>query len=317
MGSGYGLALGDFNDDGFVDMFVSKNRSPSVLYRAVPTAANWLKVKTVGTQSNRDGIGARVTVTAGGIAQFRDVSGGESYLCQPSREVEFGLGGFTSATRVDVRWPSGVVDRYENVVAKQTLVATEGETNALVVSVTDATLEGDDVRVSWGASRESGVLGFRVYRTSGGGTEKVVSGTDLLDASTREFVDVGVPRSRALQYVVAAVEPAGEARSEPAEVVVPAGPVASFVLEQNAPNPFNPRTTIWFDLPAPTAAKLSVYRTDGSLVRVLVNDNLSAGRHRAVWTGRDAQGNDSTSGIYFYRLESTLGVQTRKMVLLK
>ncbi|HEU4364513.1 MAG TPA: FG-GAP-like repeat-containing protein [Candidatus Krumholzibacteria bacterium] len=314
-GPGYGLALGDYNDDGFVDMFVSNNQAPSVLYRAIPTAANWLKVKTVGTVSNRDGIGARVTVVAGGVTQFRDVSGGESYLCQPSLEVEFGLGGFATATRVDVRWPSGIVDRYENVPAKQTLVAIEGATNALIVSMTEAVLVGDDVRVRWDASRETGVLGFRVYRRSGGEAEAVVSGDELLPPSTREFVDGGVTRGRAYEYVVAGVETSGEARSEAAEVVVPAAPEVA--LEQNMPNPFNPRTEIWFELPGETPAKLSVYNAHGALVRVLENGVFPAGRHRAVWTGRNGWGVDSASGIYFYRLESNFGVQTRKMVLLK
>ncbi|MDH4035914.1 MAG: FG-GAP-like repeat-containing protein [Candidatus Krumholzibacteria bacterium] len=313
-GPGYGLALGDYNNDGFVDMFVSNNRAQSVLYRAVPTNASWLKVKTQGTQSNRDGIGARVTVVAGGVTQFRDVSGGESYLCQPSLEVEFGLGGFTTATRVDVRWPSGVLDRYENVAGRQTLLVVEGETNALIVSLIEATVEDDGVRVRWDASREAGVLGFRVYRRTGGGAEKLVSGESLLPVTTREFVDAGVPRGNAYQYVVAGVEDSGEARSEPVEVVVP---VAQYTLMQNAPNPFNPRTEIWFDLPGATSARLAIYDAAGALVRVLVNGDLPAGRHRAVWTGRDDQGQDSASGIYFYRLESAYGVQTRKMVLLK
>ena len=312
-GPGYGLALGDYNDDGFVDMFVSNNTAPSVLYRAIPTAANWLKVKTVGTQSNRDGIGARVTVVAGSVPQFRDVSGGESYLCQPSREVEFGLGGFTTA-RVDVRWPSGIVDRYENVAARQTLVAIEGATNALIVNLIEAARVGEDVRVRWDASRETGVLGFRVYRRAGGGAETLVSGETLLAASRREFVDAAVPAGSSYQYVVAGVEAAGESRSDPVEVVIPA---AQYLLEQNAPNPFNPRTEIWFDLPGATPARLAVYDASGALVRVLVDGELPAGRHRAVWTGSDDRGEDAASGIYFYRLDSAFGVQTRKMVLLK
>ncbi|HEX5132223.1 MAG TPA: FG-GAP-like repeat-containing protein [Candidatus Krumholzibacteria bacterium] len=317
-GPGYGLAVADYNNDGFLDMFVSNNGAPSVLYRGVPTAARWLKVKTVGTQSNRDGIGARVMVTTGSTTQFRDVSGGESYLCQPSREVEFGLGGFTSATRVDVRWPSGVVDRYDDVPSNQTLVVIEGASNALIVSLVGATLEGKNVRVSWDTSREAGLDGFRVYRRPAGGDETVVSGDALLPVDAREFVDAGVPRGNSYEYVVAGVETlGGEARSQPAEVVVPATPVLSYALEQNVPNPFNPRTEIWFDLPGASPVKLSIFAANGALVRVLTNGEFPAGRHRAVWTGRDAVGEDSASGVYFYRLESAFGVETRKMVLLK
>ncbi len=313
-GPGYGLALADYNNDGFVDMFVSNNLAASVLYRANPTSANWLKVKTVGTQSNRDGIGARVTVTAGGVKQFRDVSGGESYLCHPSLEVEFGLGGNAVADRVEVRWPSGVVDRYENVAAKQTLVSTEGETDALVVTLTTATVEGSAVRIGWDASRETGVLGFRVYRSVDGGVETVISGSGLLAPSAREFVDENAPRGSTCRYVVAGVEPGVESRSGAAEVVVP---LARYVLDQNVPNPFNPRTEIWFELPAPSPVRLEVYDAAGSLVRVLVDDALPAGRHRAVWIGNGFDGRPCASGVYFYRLDSSFGTETRRMVLVK
>ena len=77
------------------------------------------------------------------------------------------------------------------------------------------------------------------------------------------------------------------------------------------------RTEIWFELPGETPAKLSVYNAHGALVRVLVNGVFPAGRHRAVWTGRNGWGVDSATGVYFYRLESNFGAQTRKMVLLK
>jgi hypothetical protein len=316
-GPGYGLAVADYNDDGFLDMFVSNNNAPSVLYRAVPTGASWLKVLTVGTQSNRDGIGARVVVTAGGREQFRDVSGGESYLCHPSREVEFGLGAHASA-RVEVRWPSGVIDRWEDVSSRQTLVAVEGASNALIVSPVNAGVEADGVRVTWDVSRTAGVDGFRVYRRSAGGSETRVSGEVVLATDVREFLDVTVGAGRVYQYSVAGVETAGdEVRSDWVEVVVPGATPTPFAVWQNAPNPFNPQTTIRFDLPAPSTVKLAIYAADGALVRVLVNQMLPAGPHDAIWTGRDAVGKDSASGVYFYRLESAFGVQTRRMVLLK
>ncbi len=315
-GPGYGVAVGDYNNDGFVDMFVTNNGAPSILYRNVPTALHWLKVKTVGTTSNRDGIGARVTVTTGAsTTQFRDVSGGESYLCQPSLEVEFGLAANASATRVEVRWPSGIVDRYENVAANQTLVAIEGSTNALIVSLVDVALASDGVHVRWDASREIGVDGFRVYRRIPAGAESIISGDALLDATAREFVDGTVQPGRVYTYSVAGVESGLETtRSGGAEITVPAG---NYVLEQNRPNPFNPGTSIWFDLPQPAAVKLSVFNAQGQLVSVIVNGTLPAGRHEAVWPGRDDAGRPAASGVYFYRLESPLGARTRKMVLVK
>ncbi len=318
-GPGYGVAVGDYDNDGRLDMFVVNNGAPPVLYHNVSGTTNhWLKVLTQGTESNRDGIGARVTVTAGGVPQFRDVSGGESYLCDPSREVEFGLAGNTIASTVDVRWPSGIVDRYTNVAADQTLLAVEGSTHALIVSVTEATVTEDGVRVSWNVSRGVGVDGFRVYRSASGGAESVVSGDALLSAAAREFTDTDVAPGRVYQYVVAGVEPGDvESRSAPVEVTVPSIAPAALALEQNQPNPFNPGTTIWFDLPEAARVRVSIYDSAGALVRVLLDGTFPAGRQPVEWTGVDDAGNRCASGIYFYRLETPLGERTRKMVLLK
>jgi hypothetical protein len=186
------------------------------------------------------------------------------------------------------------------------------------VSPVNAGVEADGVRVTWDVSRTAGVDGFRVYRRSAGGSETRVSGEVVLATDVREFLDVTVGAGRVYQYSVAGVETAGdEVRSDWVEVVVPGATPTPFAVWQNAPNPFNPQTTIRFDLPAPSTVKLAIYAADGALVRVLVNQMLPAGPHDAIWTGRDAVGKDSASGVYFYRLESAFGVQTRRMVLLK
>jgi hypothetical protein len=222
------------------------------------------------------------------------------------------------SARVDILWPSGVLDRYDNVAANQTLSVIEGASNALIVDLLEATLDGNDVRVRWDVSRSAGVAGFRVYRRASGGAESVISGDSLLAPSAREFVDADVARGVVYAYSVAGVETlGGESRSQSVEVVVPDTPSLRYGLDQNVPNPFNPRTEIWFDLPGASPVKLSIFAANGALVRVLSNGELPAGRHRAVWTGRDAVGKASASGVYFYRLESNFGVQTRKMVLLK
>ncbi len=77
----------------------------------------------------------------------------------------------------------------------------------------------------------------------------------------------------------------------------------AFALRQNAPNPFNPSTTIAFSLPGAGHANVSVYATGGQLVRTLVDAPLSAGAHSATWNGLDASGSSVASGIYLYRLE--------------
>jgi hypothetical protein len=90
-----------------------------------------------------------------------------------------------------------------------------------------------------------------------------------------------------------------------------------FRLLQNAPNPFNPTTTIAFSLLEDSDVELAVYDVAGRLVVNLVSDELPAGAHSASWDGRDASGRELSSGVYFYSLGVEGAVETRKMVLLK
>ena len=105
-------------------------------------------------------------------------------------------------------------------------------------------------------------------------------------------------------------------RSPPARRVGDAPPVLE--LEQNVPNPFNPRTSISYRVAASGFAQLRVYSPGGALVRTLVSRVHDAGEVRRVeWDGTDDRGRRVASGIYFYRLENAGEVRTRKMVLLK
>ncbi len=90
-----------------------------------------------------------------------------------------------------------------------------------------------------------------------------------------------------------------------------------FAVRENYPNPFNPSTTIRYQLPEQTRVKLVVYNTLGQTVRVLVNSDRPAGYHQAVWDGRNDQGVQVASGIYLFRFEAGSYQQVRKMVLLK
>jgi hypothetical protein len=90
-----------------------------------------------------------------------------------------------------------------------------------------------------------------------------------------------------------------------------------FALAQNHPNPFNPTTTIAFDLPVRTSVRLVIYDVSGRLIRTLVDDEMSPGQQSVRWDGRDAAGRKAASGVYFYRLETPAFNQSRKMILLQ
>lgn len=92
---------------------------------------------------------------------------------------------------------------------------------------------------------------------------------------------------------------------------------ATFDLAQNYPNPFNATTSISFSLVRDGQASLSIYDLLGRRIKVLSSDRMTAGQHSFIWDGTDQLGLAVTSGVYFYRLDTTEGVLTRKMVLLK
>lgn len=88
-------------------------------------------------------------------------------------------------------------------------------------------------------------------------------------------------------------------------------------LKQNYPNPFNPNTTIAFELSKAAFVKIEIYNTKGQKVRSLLADNLESGSHTLNWDATDDQGRSLASGVYFYRMQSDMHTQTRKMLLLK
>jgi hypothetical protein len=122
-----GCAFGDFDNDGDIDVVVnSVNDVPQLLRSDSTLKNNWLLVKTVGTKSNRSGIGARVICSTAGHRQTDEVRSGGSYISQNDLRVHFGLGSAEKAD-LEVRWPSGIVDKIAGVAANQVVVVTEGQ----------------------------------------------------------------------------------------------------------------------------------------------------------------------------------------------
>ena len=89
----------------------------------------------------------------------------------------------------------------------------------------------------------------------------------------------------------------------------------TYALYQNVPNPFNPATTIGFDLPERANVRLSIYDVSGKLVRRLVDEEMGPGHKGVTWNGRDRAGREVASGVYFYKLTAAGVTQTRKMVI--
>jgi len=93
--------------------------------------------------------------------------------------------------------------------------------------------------------------------------------------------------------------------------------ISSYALYPNVPNPFNPATSIAFDLPRDSRVKLTIFDLTGRLVCTLANSTMPAGRHSLIWDGCDVQGKRVSSGVYFYRLQAEDFSRVRKMMILK
>jgi enediyne biosynthesis protein E4 len=125
---GRGLAVGDFDRDGDLDLLLTTNNGGAYLYRNDVTNGNHgIRFRLVGTKSNRDGIGATVHVSANGQQQTRMVRSGSSYLSQSELPVTFGVGKAQEIERVVIDWPSGSTEEYKKLAANRSFQVTEGK----------------------------------------------------------------------------------------------------------------------------------------------------------------------------------------------
>jgi hypothetical protein len=128
---GRGAAYGDINNDGRLDLLLSTNGGPTFLFENDATpgfpANKSLRIKLVGTKSNRDGIGTVVKLTAGGTTESQMMRSGSSYLSASELVLTYGLGQLNQADSVEIRWSSGQVDKLSTVAAGQTVTVTEGK----------------------------------------------------------------------------------------------------------------------------------------------------------------------------------------------
>ena len=122
-----GAAYADIDNDGSLDVLLTTNGGAPLLFHSEGGTNHSLRVKLVGTKSNRGGIGAVVRVISGKDQQWQMVHSGSSYLSQSELALTFGLSAATIADAIEVQWPSGQVDKVSNIPASQTITIQEGK----------------------------------------------------------------------------------------------------------------------------------------------------------------------------------------------
>jgi len=122
-----GLAVGDLlNNGGLSAVIANRNAPPSLLVNRSTYPNHWIEIKTIGTRSNRDGIGARITVKTAFRKHVDEVRSGSSYISNNDKRVHFGLGESSHIELLEVRWPSGLVERFSDLAADRILTIKEG-----------------------------------------------------------------------------------------------------------------------------------------------------------------------------------------------
>jgi hypothetical protein len=130
--SSRGLAVGDLWNDGRTSGVITNlNAAPSLLVNQVRNSNHWIAIRTVGTKSNRDGIGARISVKAGARTWMDEVRSGSSYNSSSDMRVHFGLGSATKVESIQIRWPSGLLERFDNLPIDSIQTLKEGSGTAV------------------------------------------------------------------------------------------------------------------------------------------------------------------------------------------
>ncbi len=106
------MAVADLDADGLLDLVINNNHAPPTIYLNRGDPGRWLRLALVGRASNRDAIGAEIRLAAGGRTLLRQVEAGSGYASQHMLPVHFGLGGAERVESIEIRWPSGHVDRW-------------------------------------------------------------------------------------------------------------------------------------------------------------------------------------------------------------
>jgi hypothetical protein len=128
IGTSFSNAIGDFNNDGLPDIIVMNDTDNNYLWEnTTSNTNNWIKLNLEGVASNKDGIGSKIEVLAGGKTQYRYTLNGEGYISQNSNSEFVGVGAATNIDQLKITWLSGTVDIFDNIATNQIITITEGQ----------------------------------------------------------------------------------------------------------------------------------------------------------------------------------------------
>jgi len=230
----------------------------------------------------------------------------------------FGSGGGTSSGSHIVygtagQGPVGLSTGSHTVKSGFWYVAGVSSTVDVAITAFSAEYAGDIVRLTWEISASGAFDGFDVYRGEGDGEFERLNQAPLPADDARGFEDETAIPGREYTYRLEALD-GPDVFSAELKIELPPRPLT---LYQNFPNPFNPATSIAFFLPRDETVSIVIFDVGGRMVRTLLQEKRSAGKHTVVWNGGNEAGSPAASGVYYCRLTAGKQKITRKLVLMR
>ena len=344
-GKGQSVAMADYDNDGYLDLFVTNgrggypfNEGPDQLFRNIGRGNNWLQVDLEGTVSNRDGIGARLfATTPDGKTQLRENGGGIHWCQQDQKRIHFGLAQHTKVKELLIYWPSGIVQKLKNVPVNQVLhvVEPEGQTFlsadvnkdgrvdlldlvfvAKHVGKNPPTNTRADVNRDGHVNIDDMILIIKAIEaklTTAAPSNNTLSEADFgtLFALYEKIEDLPAD-SIQIEVVKRFLQ----------QLLTPIERPLKTQLHANYPNPLNPETWIPYQLAEDTEITIRIYNASGQVVRTIFTGNQAAGYYlnrskAAYWDGKNEFGEQVASGVYVYELTTPTFKQIKRLVVLK
>lgn len=317
---GFGVSWADFDRDGDLDVILVHHYSRTIhlLRNDGGNVQNWLFVKLRGVFDNRMGIGARLELFVGTRTLMREVNAGAGSKGQDAYPLHIGLGSASSVDSILVRWPSGMVQRVYSVSANQRIeIVQQGNVpprHFRLVAPPNGTLTSDSAIVfRWtrSADPDSGRVLSYVLHLRARSVDTTFGPTT--DTALTVHMRSLIASSDTVSWYVRASDGTDTRRSwdewqvmyHPL-VSVSSSPElpTSFRLLGNYPNPFNPGTTIVFEIPNASTVEITVCNVLGQVVRHLLHEPFAVpGRYEVVWDGKDDGAGRVASGVYLIRMK--------------
>ena len=338
-GNGTGVAWGDLDNDGYLDIYLVRKGQPNKVFWNLAGGGGFVDV----TPPPLDDAGNGMAVTLGDYDRDGDL---DVYLVndgQPNKLFENVAAWLFADVTISPLGDTGsghgaAWGDCNGDLDLDLYLANYGQGNRLLRNDL-VPGKGGKAASNWlhvdlnGTTSGCGGIGARVRVVAGGTTQirEVSGGSGFCSQNslTAEFglgsaglVDtLQITWPNGADQILLGVLPGQSLTvTEPPPSGMPGQPSTQrtgYELYSNYPNPFNPTTTILFDLPLSQQVRLSIFTVDGRRIATLLEDLVTDGRHQVTWNGRDRSGRLVASGTYFYRLEAEDFVETKRMTLLK